>query len=263
MKKIILLSILFLAVGLNAQISGYLGKRFYAKYDLNLSRPMRNDVIFDNHRIPKAFHNLTINYIVTENISLGLGFGYSNFNIVRSNPLIEYEFYYNNVNEIYIMPFDDFNIQTRKLSLNMRVFHGGFIAPLGRFSEFELIHEKLIGTDFGSNSEIPLKILFASNTPSKILKEYSGTTLKYTLGKSFMLNDFIGFSYGFYAGIHFSKSDEGLLLLESYYGGTAGFYNDSEAKVLSYINHEFALMNQKAALKVNSFGIKLGLSLHL
>jgi hypothetical protein len=130
MKKSAFLILILGTLFAKAQVPGYQGLRFSVKYDCGIMHPA---ILAHRGTLPYIFHNVSLEYVVTRSISIGLMYTYMGYN----GPPNKFGLPANaTVDNVSLNPAD----YPGKYSQHCLAFIGkkffrrrGFIAPVGRY----------------------------------------------------------------------------------------------------------------------------------
>lgn len=73
MRKYIVILLLFISAGLSAQVPGYQGLRFIAKYNLGMMHPA---IVSRSGKAPMVYNNASIEYVVNRAWCIGVKYGF-------------------------------------------------------------------------------------------------------------------------------------------------------------------------------------------
>ncbi len=135
MKKIVSLSLslLFLSISISAQVTGYMGKRFFVGYS-NLFSPTIERLSSDEFQIKRLniSHALDLNYIIQYRMALGFSFSYVKSKI--DNAVVAN---YNLHDYIFTDPENNAQSSSLGFSLGIKLFKRSYLAPLGPYVKWE------------------------------------------------------------------------------------------------------------------------------
>lgn len=222
----ILFFLLCLALYVNAQVPGYLGKRFSLGYDMQASPPgmsnfntMEGNLVFTADGInfkgepnslwkPQLKHSILAEYVVSKRLALHTGYQFYRF-AVPSN----YE------NDVAVQ--DSFyRVRNGGIRFGFSVSRKNYFAPQGKYfsMDFQMINEQLINYVSQTETEVGKGTLWGINMDwgvkrilyDKLILDYAfGIGMTYTTSRTFQYSRFeedlsdIGYVHFAFNFIHF------------------------------------------------------------
>lgn len=139
MKKIYLsLITCLLFVFSNGQVPGYMGLKFSVKYDAGIMEPA---IIGRTGTLPMLFNNVSLDYVVTRHISVGVKYCYMTYN-APAEPKQFTGSGYSNLD--YKGRFTE---HTAAFIIKVFPKRPGFIAPFGRYASFGVYYQHVVDNE--------------------------------------------------------------------------------------------------------------------
>lgn len=205
MKKLYLLILSFTAVyTLQAQVSGYQGKRFSMGYSTYLSPRLKigSNEIGDTRKW-NIVHCIDFDYAIKPRVSFCAGVQFSKMDLIKYGS--EFEKYDNGTyTRVLYTPTSKKDMETKgtNISLGFRFFRRGYLNPYGKYRKIEFI--------LAMNEAVFDKRGFIKkpdyNLPSSIVsvseQKYNSLVFAYTIGKQRILFNKLVLDYGVRVGLN-------------------------------------------------------------
>lgn len=222
MKKIILIySLLFFLTNANAQVAGYMGKRFCAGYANYFSPrlPLVSAILENNQsdkgsigteRFFNTTHNFITDFIISDRVSLCATFQFSKMDHAAYSSTFyasEDGTYQSHDNKIIYLPakVSPMQLKTRNFSLGFKFFKNGSLNPIGRYRKIEFI----LAT---SQIQLDEDGFYWKDDHAKYDANLQELTSKsfvfaYTIGKQRVLGNAVVLDYGLRAGLNYGYAN--------------------------------------------------------
>ncbi len=216
-KKIIvfILSITLVVSSVHAQVSGYMGKRYLLTAE-GLFSPAILNPNFNTNSGLTCFNftkALSFDYVLNRKKMLGLTFQIYNTTFDANKGILEYT-YFDPENQSYCQVYEEGNgyaeIFGYNIGINIKMFTSDWIAPLGRYVQFEAFYmnytvSEVSKLSFGDINDFEDYYYYEMAQPDLDAKSfYKNILLTFSTGKERIIYNRIVLRRGFQTGFIFS-----------------------------------------------------------
>jgi hypothetical protein len=170
-----------------AQVPGYMGLKCTVNYDLGMLPPQ---VVFRSGTIPMLYHNVSVDYVLTRSISIGVKYGFMTYNAPAEINQIPTGSGYVAANYLGRYTQNTVAVLVKKFFTQR-----GYIAPIGRYVSFGAYFQHVVdkeATAFAggniTNDE------FTPPTAFRGVAEYGG--VMFGIGRNFVVANRILIDFG-------------------------------------------------------------------
>lgn len=261
--KYIITPLVFFASLFNgfSQTPGYLGKHFTVGYSANLFPAIIGPTSKSDIGL-NLTHCINLEYTIRNRTNLCFSFQHfktgADFNYHTDEVILDQNSSYQNVTYKYYptsaLPSE---LSSNNLSIGLKFFHAGTLAPVGKYRKFELVFfsTKLLYEPSAFEAEY-YDTYYYNTTTYKLQKtfgtgeyDFKSFALTYTIGRQRVLFDCLVIDYGFQLGVH----PAGL------YSFAAGDLVDSGSTALLTPEEYSKVITNQRLFRYESFNFHIGL----